>query len=152
MPITISTHTTTLPSTLQTSQSPETYSFRLQQHMSNHKKRLSTLRDQLESGSASSASNATESAVASTHKKLYITAPREVAWVEEPMPACPTDGVVVKTTTTCMSVGTELRCYRGIPVDPVDIGGEGKYLHVSARQEFDSALAPCKHPPRPLMH
>eukprot|EP01043_Picozoa_sp_COSAG02_P101592 COSAG02_NODE_37644_length_439_cov_0.897059_2_plen_101_part_01 len=100
--------------------------------MTNHQKRLSTLRNHLGSGSTSSASNAAESAAPSTHKKLYITAPREVAWVEEPMPACPPDGVVVKTTTTCMSVGTELRCYRGIPVDPVDIGGEGKFLHVSA--------------------
>ena len=68
--------------------------------------------------------------VPSTHSKLYITAPREVAWLEETTPACPDDGVLVKTATTCMSIGTELRCYRGIPVDPVDIGGEGKYLHV----------------------
>eukprot|EP01051_Picozoa_sp_SAG22_P020567 SAG22_NODE_4208_length_1345_cov_1.556180_1_plen_385_part_00 len=62
--------------------------------------------------------------VPKTHKKLYITAPKVCEWVEEAMPACPADGVLVKTETTCMSIGTELRCYRGIPVDP-----EGKYLH-----------------------
>ena len=99
--------------------------------MSRNEKRLATLSKHLSSGTAfTSVEPAAATAVPRTHKKLYITAPREVAWIEEPTPACPSDGVVVKTTTTCMSVGTELRCYRGIPVDPVDIGGEGKYLHV----------------------
>ena len=65
----------------------------------------------------------------SSFKKLYITAPKVCAWHDEPMPECEDDGVVVKTTVTCMSIGTELRCYRGIPTDPVDAGGEGKYLH-----------------------
>ena len=50
-----------------------------------------------------------------THRKLYITAPKQCEMVEEPMPACPHDGVLVKTTTTCMSIGTELRCYRSRP-------------------------------------
>lgn len=99
--------------------------------MVNNEKRLATLRKHLSPGTPSTpVKPAAARAVPRTHKKLYITAPREVAWIEEPTPACPPDGVVVKTTTTCMSVGTELRCYRGIPVDPVDIGGEGKYLHV----------------------
>ena len=79
-----------------------------------------------------------------THKKLYITAPKAVEWIEEPLPECPADGVLVKTTTTCMSVGTELRCYRGIPVDPVEIGGEGKFLHVSAAA--DPTLRPTRLP------
>ena len=113
--------------------------------MSNDKKRLSTLHNHLGSGSAAFAPNAAESAVPSTHKKLYITAPREVAWVEEPIPACPPNGVVVKTTTTCMSVGTELRCFRGIPVDPVDVGGEGKYLHVSVHVVELKASLPLRN-------
>jgi hypothetical protein len=62
-------------------------------------------------------------------QKLYIDAPKVCSWHDEPMPACEEDGVVVKTTVTCMSIGTELRCYRGIPTDPVEAGGEGKYLH-----------------------
>ena len=80
-----------------------------------------------------------------THKKLYITSPKVVEWVSEPLPECPANGVVVKTTTTCMSIGTELRCYRGIPVDPVEIGGEGKYLHEWVPFEF-----PCESPPMRL--
>ena len=63
-------------------------------------------------------------ALPATHRKLYVTAPKVVEWVEESLPTCPPDGVLVRTATTCMSVGTELRCYRGIPVDD-----EGKYLH-----------------------
>jgi threonine dehydrogenase-like Zn-dependent dehydrogenase len=35
-----------------------------------------------------------------------------------------------------MSIGTELRCYRGIPVDPPEAGGEGKYLHEWVPFEF----------------
>ena len=81
-------------------------------------KRLSALSAHLHASPAAAA------ALPSTHKKLYITAPKVVEWVQEPLPECPDDGVLVKTQTSCMSVGTELRCYRGIPVDPVEMTAE----------------------------
>jgi threonine dehydrogenase-like Zn-dependent dehydrogenase len=57
-------------------------------------------------------------------KQLIITGPRTAVFEEVPIPACPTDGIVVRAKLTAISTGTELRVFRAIPVDK-----EGRYLH-----------------------
>lgn len=53
-----------------------------------------------------------------------VTRPREAAFEEVPDPDCPPDGLLIRATHTAISTGTEIRVYRGIPVDD-----EGKFLH-----------------------
>ena len=62
-------------------------------------------------------------------KRLVICGPRQAEFEEVPRPECSPDGIVVRARTTAISTGTELRIYRGIPVDP-----EGKFLF--PRQPF----------------
>ena len=56
-------------------------------------------------------------------KRLVIRGPRQAEFEEVPAPECSPDGILVRARTTAISTGTELRVYRGIPVDP-----EGKFL------------------------
>ena len=57
-------------------------------------------------------------------KKLFVTGPRQVELAEVFIPPCPEDGLLVRTTVTAISTGTEIRVYRAIPVDR-----EGQFLH-----------------------
>lgn len=57
-------------------------------------------------------------------QQLQIIGPRQAVFREVPDPACPADGVLVRATHSAISTGTELRVYRGIPVD-----AGGKFLH-----------------------
>ena len=57
-------------------------------------------------------------------KRLIITGPRQTSFEEVEMPACPPDGLLIRARLTAVSIGTEIRVYRWIPVDD-----EGKYLH-----------------------
>ena len=50
-------------------------------------------------------------------KRLVITGPRKAGFQEVPDPGCPADGLLVRARMTAISTGTELRVYRGIPVD-----------------------------------
>lgn len=56
-------------------------------------------------------------------KRLIVTGPRNARFQEVPDPDCPAGGLVVRARMTAISTGTELRVYRGIPVDR-----EKKYL------------------------
>jgi len=59
-------------------------------------------------------------------RQLLITGPRQAEWFEADLPPCPADCVVVNALRSAVSVGTELRVYRGIPVDLA-----GRFLHES---------------------
>ena len=50
-------------------------------------------------------------------KRLIITGPRRAEFQEIPDPGCPARGLLVRARMTAISTGTELRVYRGIPVD-----------------------------------
>ena len=56
-------------------------------------------------------------------KRLIVTGPRKSRFQDVPDPDCPAGGVLVRARMTAVSTGTELRVYRGIPVDR-----EQKYL------------------------
>lgn len=57
-------------------------------------------------------------------RRLLITGPRRAIIEDTEMPVCPPDGVLVRARLTAVSSGTELRVFRGIPVDQA-----GKFLH-----------------------
>ncbi len=64
-------------------------------------------------------------------KRLVIRGPRQAEFEEVPVPECTSDGILVRARTTAISTGTELRVYRGIPVDP-----EGRFIFPNQRLEF----------------
>lgn len=51
-------------------------------------------------------------------KRLVITGPRSAEFQDVPVPECPQDGLLVRATVTALSTGTEMRTWRGTPVDP----------------------------------
>ena len=51
-------------------------------------------------------------------KRLFITGPRRAEFQDVPVPACPADGLLVRAVVTALSTGTEMRAWRGTPVDP----------------------------------
>ena len=57
-------------------------------------------------------------------KQLIVTGARQAEFEEVDQPACGATDVLVRSRTTAISTGTELRVYRASPVDH-----EGKYLH-----------------------
>ena len=57
-------------------------------------------------------------------KQLIVTGARQAEFEEVEQPVCGATDVLVRSRTTAISTGTELRVYRAIPVDD-----EGKYLH-----------------------
>ena len=59
-------------------------------------------------------------------KRLIVTGPREATFEDVPTPACPADGVLVRAKRTAISTGTEIRVFRGTPVDDA-----GRFLHES---------------------
>lgn len=64
-------------------------------------------------------------------KRLIVTSPRNSRFQEVPDPDCPASGLLVRARMTAISTGTELRVYRGIPVDR-----EGKYLYPGFPLQF----------------
>ncbi len=50
-------------------------------------------------------------------KRVLITAVRRLEIVEEPAPACPADGLLVRSMYSVVNTGTEVRSYRGCPID-----------------------------------
>ena len=50
-------------------------------------------------------------------KRLVITGQRQAGFEEVGMPSCGTDEVLIRASTTAVSTGTEIRVYRGIPID-----------------------------------
>ena len=64
-------------------------------------------------------------------KRLIVTGPRRARFQEIPDPDCPAGGLLVRARMTAISTGTELRVYRGIPVD-----AEGKYLYPGFPLQF----------------
>ncbi len=68
-------------------------------------------------------------------KRLMVTGPRQVEFEEAPVPDCPDDGLLVRARVTAVSTGTEIRVYRGIPVDK-----EGAFLHTHVPFQF-----PCEN-------
>ena len=64
-------------------------------------------------------------------KHLMVTGPSQVVFEETPMPDCPEDGLLVRSRLTAISAGTEVRVYRGIPVDK-----EGAFLHTSVPFQY----------------
>lgn len=50
-------------------------------------------------------------------KRLVITGPRKAEFEDVPTPVCPEDGLLVRAEATTVSTGTEIRAYRGIPID-----------------------------------
>ena len=64
-------------------------------------------------------------------KRLIVTGPRNARFQEVPDPDCPAGGLLVRARMTAISTGTELRVYRGIPVDR-----EGKYLYPGFPLQF----------------
>ena len=64
-------------------------------------------------------------------KQLIVTGVRQAEFEEVEQPACGATDVLVRSRTTAISTGTELRVYRAIPVDD-----EGKYLHEWVPFEF----------------
>lgn len=64
-------------------------------------------------------------------KRLIVTGPRNARFQEVPDPDCPAGGLLVRARMTAISTGTELRVYRGIPVDT-----EGKYLYPGFPLQF----------------
>jgi len=69
-------------------------------------------------------------------KRLIVTAPRQVEFEEVPIPDCPGDGLLVRAKVTAVSTGTEVRVYRGIPVDK-----DGGFLHT-----FVPTFVPFRYP------
>jgi threonine dehydrogenase-like Zn-dependent dehydrogenase len=57
-------------------------------------------------------------------QRLIVTGPKQAEFQEVDRPACPEDGVVIKARVTAISVGTEIRVFRAVPVDAA-----GKFLH-----------------------
>lgn len=57
-------------------------------------------------------------------QQLQITSPRVAEFVETADPVCDSGGLLVRARLTAISTGTELRVYRGIPVDEA-----GEFLH-----------------------
>lgn len=53
-----------------------------------------------------------------TMKRLVITGPRMAELEDVPTPDCTDDGLLVRTSVTALSTGTEMRTYSGKPVDP----------------------------------
>ena len=64
-------------------------------------------------------------------KRLVIRGPRQAEFEDVSVPECPPNGLLVRARTTAISTGTELRVYRGIPVDP-----EGRFLFPNQPLEF----------------
>ena len=59
-------------------------------------------------------------------KRLVVTGPRIVELQDVPVPECPRGGLLVRALVTALSTGTEMRTYRGTPVDP-----DGRLLYPS---------------------
>jgi threonine dehydrogenase-like Zn-dependent dehydrogenase len=59
-------------------------------------------------------------------KRLVVTGPRIVELQDVPAPECPRGGLLVRALVTALSTGTEMRTYRGTPVDP-----DGRLLYPS---------------------
>ena len=59
-------------------------------------------------------------------KRLVVTGPRIAEFQDVPVPECPRGGLLVRAVVTALSTGTEMRTYRGTPVDP-----EGRLLYPS---------------------
>ena len=59
-------------------------------------------------------------------KRLLITGPRTAEFQDVPVPECPRAVLLVRALVTALSTGTEMRAYRGTPVDP-----EGRLLYPS---------------------
>lgn len=57
-------------------------------------------------------------------QRLIVTGPCQASFEEVPTPECPADGLLVRATTSAVSVGTEIRVFRAIPVDD-----DGQFLH-----------------------
>ena len=57
-------------------------------------------------------------------QRLIVTAPRTVSFEDVADPDCPIDGLLVRARVTAISTGTEIRVFRGIPVDDA-----GQFLH-----------------------
>ncbi len=57
-------------------------------------------------------------------QRLIVTAPRTTSFEEVAAPDCPPDGLLIRARVTAISTGTEIRVYRGIPVDDA-----GEFLH-----------------------
>ena len=64
-------------------------------------------------------------------KHLVITGPKRAELEDQPVPALTDDGLLVRAEATAISTGTEIRAYRGIPVDE-----EGELLYPSAPLSF----------------
>jgi threonine dehydrogenase-like Zn-dependent dehydrogenase len=50
-------------------------------------------------------------------KSLLVTGVRQLEIIEEPVPTCLTDGLLVRCTYSIVNTGTEIRSYRGRPID-----------------------------------
>jgi threonine dehydrogenase-like Zn-dependent dehydrogenase len=59
-------------------------------------------------------------------KRLVVTGPRIAELQDVPVPECPRGGLLVRAVVTALSTGTEMRTYRGTPVDP-----DGRLLYPS---------------------
>jgi len=59
-------------------------------------------------------------------KRLVITGERQAEFEEVEMPACASDGVIVKARVTTISTGTEIRVFRAKSVDD-----EGRFMHAN---------------------
>jgi threonine dehydrogenase-like Zn-dependent dehydrogenase len=57
-------------------------------------------------------------------QRLIVTGPKQAAFQDVDRPACPADGVIVKARVTAISVGTEIRVFRAVPVDAA-----GQFMH-----------------------
>ena len=62
-------------------------------------------------------------------KRLVIAGPRRAEFQDARVPECPRYGLLVRALVTALSTGTEMRAYRGTPVDP-----DGKLLYPSGVQ------------------
>ena len=62
-------------------------------------------------------------------KRLVVTGPRRAEFQDVPVPGCPSDGLLVRALVTALSTGTEMRAWRGTPVDP-----QGRLLYPSGVQ------------------
>jgi len=62
-------------------------------------------------------------------KRLVITGPRKAEFEDVSAPVCPADGLLIRAEATAISIGTEIRAYRSIPVDE-----EGQLLYPSVWQ------------------
>ena len=57
-------------------------------------------------------------------QRLIVTGPCQASFDEVPTPDCDSNGLLVRATTSAVSVGTEIRVFRALPVDD-----EGQFLH-----------------------